>query len=336
MTGIILPQQEKVNVKSDVRGDRLITDFTFTISVIMIDWILSTLFPSEPTVVDLPAHEDEDSPIIREALGRMQLIKSESSHQVITTALKQVLDQVITKVRLTGNAKLVEDLLTQQLEKLDCVDVTGLVADEEQRFRKARKLFVAFCAFIDQAMVKDGVITSEEPPRAAKRSRKRSSMAMRDVGESSTPRQVPRSSAKRRRKITVVKSKEHILLDKVVEKLKDMIDYDEDVSTITLDADPVEAAFVVRQLHKSLHLIKYSENLLDLRASIQSSVAGLEHLCRFMRNSFHLTEEVISELDQMCVTLVEMTCKDELRELMKRIASGLTSFLPRTAPSPRS
>ena len=64
------------------------------------------------------------------------------------------------------------------------------------------------------------------------------------------------------------------------------------------------------------------------------SVAGLEHLCRFMRNSSNLTDEVISELDEMCDSLVEMTSKDELRELMKRIASGLLSFLPRSAPSP--
>jgi hypothetical protein len=304
----------------------------------MIDWILSTLFPSEPTVIDLPAHEDEDSPMIREAIGRMQIIKSESNHEAITTALQLVMKQVIPEVRKTkASAKLVEDLLTIQLEKLDSVDVSNLNQDGEQRFRKARKLFVAFCAFIDQSMMKDGLASpTEEPPRPAKKSRKRSSMTMRDVGESVTPRHVPRSSAKRRRKITVVKSKEHVLLDKVVEKLKDMIDYDEDVSTITQDADPVEAAYVVRQLYKNLHLLKYSGNLLDLRSSIQISVAGLEHICRFMRNSFNLTEEVVSELDDMCVTLVEMTCKDELRELMKRIATGLASFLPRTAPSPRS
>jgi len=70
-------------------------------------------------------------------------------------------------------------------------------------------------------------------------------------------------------------------------------------------------------------------SLLDLRSSIQTSVAGLEHLCRFLRNSANLTEEVVRELDDMCNTLVEMTTKDELRELMKRIASGLLSFLPR-------
>ena len=75
-------------------------------------------------------------------------------------------------------------------------------------------------------------------------------------------------------------------------------------------------------------------SLLDLRASIQASVAGLEHLCRFMRGSSNLTDEVIAELDDMCVTLVEMTNKDELRELMKRIASGLQSFLPRSSQSP--
>ena len=53
-----------------------------------------------------------------------------------------------------------------------------------------------------------------------------------------------------------------------------------------------------------------------------------------MLNSSNLTDEVISQLDEMCDSLVEMTSKEELRELMKRIASGLLSFLPRSAPSP--
>ena len=61
-------------------------------------------------------------------------------------------------------------------------------------------------------------------------------------------------------------------------------------------------------------------------------MSGLEHLCRFMRNSQNLTEEVVVELDEMCVILIEMTCKEELRELMKMIASGLASFLPTTSP----
>ncbi len=61
---------------------------------------------------------------------------------------------------------------------------------------------------------------------------------------------------------------------------------------------------------------------------------GLEHLCRFLRTSVNLTEEVVEELDDMCLTLVEMTNKDELRDLMKRIAAGINSFLPRSAPSP--
>ena len=213
----------------------------------MLTWLLNTIFPENLNVVIELKPEEDDTPIVREALARMHQIELASDHPAIRSALQNVLTRVIPHVRIKGSdPRIVEDLLTQELEHLDSTDPS---TDE---FRKARKLFVAFCAFLDQSVQKD-----EQPTISAKKSRKRSSITMRD----DTPIKafVPKSSAKRRRKILVSKPREQLLLDAVVSKLQDMVDYDEDSSNIHLDSDPVEAAQVVRQLYKCLHLLKFSE-----------------------------------------------------------------------------
>ena len=207
---------------------------------IMITWLMNAIFPDAPErlVIELTP---EDSPAVCDALARLTQIESVTSHPAIKHALQQVLCRVIPQVRSKAcDPRMVEDLLTQELEKLDSIDPV----DED--FRKARKMFVAFCVFVDQ----------EIQPKV-KKSRKRSSMNMRD--DTPIKAYLPKSSAKRRRRVVGNKSKEQIMLDAVVAKLQDMVDYDEETSNIHLDSDPVEASYVVRQLYKCIHVLKFSE-----------------------------------------------------------------------------
>ena len=136
-------------------------------------WLYSKLFPeAADTKPESPAKKDsvdshavkpsripKDEPVEQNDSEEVKVLREKvdtisrlSHHPKLRAALKVVKLQVFPLIGTAGKARAVDDILTNELEELDCVDTSVLSDIEKTGFRAARKEFAALCHSIDAVM----------------------------------------------------------------------------------------------------------------------------------------------------------------------------------------
>lgn len=117
----------------------------------------------------LDQNDSEDVKLLRVKVDEISRL---SHNPKLRSALKIVKQQVFPLIGKAGKARAVDDILTNELEELDCVDTSSLADMEKTGFRSARKEFAALCHSIDAAMPQDPhsrPVNAEESTKKKKR-----------------------------------------------------------------------------------------------------------------------------------------------------------------------
>ena len=126
----------------------------------MLGWLYSKFFPDEDDEVRPSAKMPEvveeveliDAPQFALLKDKIDNILKISHHTRIKSAIKVLLDTVIPLLRKGPNTRIIDDVLTIELEKLDCVDIANLSPIDSGHFRQARREFAGLCHYIDDML----------------------------------------------------------------------------------------------------------------------------------------------------------------------------------------
>jgi hypothetical protein len=161
---------------------------------IVFQWIYDALFPEskevrgpEKRVIDgakvarSPTKQSPPpEPLDIESAGvfksHIENIDKATDHPRIRKALVSILKDVLPLLTKSGSARAIDDIMTRELEALDCVDTSMLPSEQSSTFRQARREFNALCSLIDAAIPPEGHERShltQEAPLKRKKRRKR-------------------------------------------------------------------------------------------------------------------------------------------------------------------
>jgi len=104
----------------------------------------------------------------------LESIVKTSTHPKIRQAIEVLIEQVVPLLDKPGTARAIDDILTKQLEILDCVDVSQNSDVEGTNFRQARREFASLCTLIDESVPPEGHVRPA-PAQAGRKKKRRKS-----------------------------------------------------------------------------------------------------------------------------------------------------------------
>ena len=107
--------------------------------------------------------------------AEVESIVKASTHPKIKAAVKVLIEEVIPLLSKPGSARAIDDILTKELELMDCVDVTQLSDADSGPFRQARREFASLCSRIDDSIPADGHVRPAPPEAPTRKTKRRKS-----------------------------------------------------------------------------------------------------------------------------------------------------------------
>ena len=107
--------------------------------------------------------------------AEVESIMKGSSHPKIRQVVKVLIEQVIPMLSKPGSARAIDDILTKELELLDCVEVSQLSIGESAQFKQARREFASLCSRIDDSIPAEGHVRPAPPQPSTRKTKRRKS-----------------------------------------------------------------------------------------------------------------------------------------------------------------